>query len=95
MGEGPMTGRQLGYGAGYDSPGYTKGQGWGGRRGFFGHGRGFFGRGFFSRRFYTPENLEDQPDSVNQIKSDVQMLQSGLNSILERLNKLLPKDEKK
>ena len=46
-GQGPMTGRGLGYCAGYSTPGYTKGpglgRGWG--RGF-GYGRGLgWGRG--------------------------------------------------
>ncbi len=42
LGNGPMTGRQLGYGAGYNSPGFTKGSGGGLGRGFRGRGRGFF-----------------------------------------------------
>ena len=44
-GTGPMTGRGLGYCAGYSTPGFTKGvpRGGGGYRGF-GYGRGF-GRG--------------------------------------------------
>ena len=42
-GLGPMTGRSLGYCAGYSSPGYTKGPGMGFGRG---RGRGFgYGRG--------------------------------------------------
>ena len=51
-GEGPMTGRGLGYCSGHRSPGYTKGVPRGGGRGYgrgpgrgFGYGRGF-GRGF-------------------------------------------------
>jgi len=49
-GYGPMTGRGLGYCAGYDTPGYTKGV----PRGGGGFGRGF-GRGFgFRNRFYNP-----------------------------------------
>jgi hypothetical protein len=95
LGEGPMTGRQLGYGAGYDSPGYTKGSGWGAGRGFFGRGRGFFGRRFFYRDWSLPEPVESQSDSINQIKSDVQVLQNGLASLLERLKKFTAKDEEK
>jgi len=48
MGYGPMTGRGMGYCAGYDSPGYTK-PGFGYRGFGGGRGRGFahgFGRGF-------------------------------------------------
>lgn len=101
LGEGPMTGRGLGYGAGYDSPGYTKGPGMGLGRGFFGRGRGIFGwgsgRGYFWRRSEVapPADLKVQPDSIEQIKSDVQTLQSGLSSLLERLSKLTEKKEDK
>ena len=42
MGQGPMTGRGLGYCAGYDNPGYTK-TGFGGR--YSGWGRAFGGYG--------------------------------------------------
>jgi len=42
MGQGPMTGRGLGYCAGYDNPGYTK-IGFGGR--YSGRGRAFGGYG--------------------------------------------------
>jgi hypothetical protein len=55
-GLGPRTGRGLGYCAGYDTPGYTKGpgmglgRGWGGGRGrgrWYGYGRGMgWGRGW-------------------------------------------------
>ncbi len=51
-GMGPMTGRALGYCAGYSTPGYTRGpgMGWGrGRgRGYWGRGRGrgWYGRGY-------------------------------------------------
>lgn len=50
LGQGPMTGRGLGYCAGYNRPGYANP----GPRGFFGRGFGFsrgFGRGFGWRRF--------------------------------------------
>ena len=47
-GFGPMTGRGLGYCAGYDTPGYTKGPGMGLGRGW---GRGVgYGRGLAWRR---------------------------------------------
>lgn len=45
MGQGPVTGRGLGYCSGYDSPGFAKGFGGGMGRGMgFGRGSGF-GRG--------------------------------------------------
>jgi hypothetical protein len=44
-GQGPLSGRRLGYCSGYDTPGYRKGPGAGmGRGSGFGRGRGF-GRG--------------------------------------------------
>ena len=98
LGEGPMTGRQLGYGAGYDSPGFTKGPGGGLRRGFFGRGAGFgrgYGRGFSNWGWRAPESVENQPDNINQLKSDIQELQSGMSSLMERLNTLTVKEEDK
>ncbi len=62
-GLGPMTGRGLGYCAGYSSPGYTKGPGmgmawgWGRGRGFRGYGRGMAwgrGRGWGFRAYVPP-----------------------------------------
>lgn len=62
-GQGPMTGRGLGYCAGYSTPGYTKGpgmgMGWGrgrGRgRGVWGYGRGMgWGRGRSWGPAYAP-----------------------------------------
>lgn len=61
-GLGSMTGRGLGYCAGYDTPGYTKGFGmgrvWGGGRGW-GRGRGLgYGRGWGYRiPVYSPPGV--------------------------------------
>ncbi|MHA1343713.1 MAG: DUF5320 domain-containing protein [Promethearchaeota archaeon] len=47
-GLGPMTGRGLGYCAGYSTPGYMKGPGLGWGRGWWGRGRGLgWGRGWW------------------------------------------------
>lgn len=88
LGEGPMTGRQLGYGAGYDSPGYNKGQG-------MGFGRGFFGRGRGNRYFWrqNPVNYEtpagaSQGEELNSMKSALQELKNTLAAISDRLNRL-------
>ena len=67
LGRGPMTGRALGYCAGYNDPGFSKGfpqgRGFGFGRGFgrgwgrgFGRGRGFWWRGSypFSTPYYEP-----------------------------------------
>jgi hypothetical protein len=53
MGQGPMTGRQAGFCAGYNMPGYTNP---GAGMGYFGRGRGFYGRGGgmgFRNRYYA------------------------------------------
>ncbi|MFW5754190.1 MAG: DUF5320 domain-containing protein, partial [Marinilabiliaceae bacterium] len=39
MGQGPMTGRNLGFCGGYDTPGFAKGYGQVGRGSGMGHGR--------------------------------------------------------
>ena len=73
-GAGPMSGRALGYCAGYDAPGFTagpgrgmgRGMGWRNARGFGGgfgpgYGRGM-GRGFgpaYGRGFYPDQPYED------------------------------------
>jgi len=104
LGEGPMTGRGLGYGGGYNTPGYTKGPGRGLGLGFgFGRGRGFFGRalglglgrGYFGQReeIAPPENVKSS-DSLERIKADVQALQNGISALLGRLNKLASSEEK-
>ena len=50
MGQGPRTGRGLGYCSGFDTPGFTKGAGYGMGKGF-GFGRGMrFGRGMCGGR---------------------------------------------
>ncbi|MHA1291908.1 MAG: DUF5320 domain-containing protein [Promethearchaeota archaeon] len=58
VGQGPMTGRALGYCAGYSTPGYTKGLRGGMGRGWW-RGRGFgFGRGIgWGRGFYRGRNF--------------------------------------
>jgi hypothetical protein len=96
LGEGPMTGRQLGYGAGYDSPGYTRGPGRGWGRGIYGRGRG---RGFFwAKRAFAQEFLPKTPImsvELSAIKSEVQDLKNNLASVLDRLNMLAAQKEKK
>ena len=94
LGDGPMTGRQLGYGAGYDSPGYTKGAGGGLGRGIRGRGRGFF----WSRPAVAPEDMAGLPsrtDELGTIKSEVRELKNTLSSILERLDNFNSKKDKK
>jgi len=101
LGEGPMSGRQLGYGAGYNTPGYTKARGAGlGRRFFnrFGFGLGYRG-GFRNRgniyptdreyvqRFNNTAHYEKEfeEEQINSLKSEVQDLRDNLKQIMERL----------
>ena len=85
-GLGPMTGRALGYCAGYSTPGYTKGPGMGlgrGRGGGRGWGRGRglgYGRGwgygypvYGAPMTYTPTYAPYAPGVAPQISSENQL----------------------
>ena len=95
-GMGPMTGRGLGYCAGYNSPGYTRGYGQG-----FGRGRGF-GRGYrqeygrrygFERRSYYP--IQDYPEVSEKtyLENEIKILGDQLKSLEKRLSEM-KKEEK-
>jgi hypothetical protein len=94
-----MTGRQLGYGAGYDSPGYTRAAGGRLGRGFWGRGAGFgpgFGRGFFRRGwgrglysgFYGKQDVPAQQGSV-QDESEMNRIQGEVTELRAHLNTLM------
>ncbi len=91
-GFGPMTGRRLGYCAGYDSPGFTRGygMGWGGgRHGYgMGYGRGF---GYGAYPGYIPP-APAVPYSKEQetgvLKSQAEALQNQLKAVMDRLDQL-------
>jgi hypothetical protein len=93
-----MTGRQLGYGAGFDSPGYTRGSGARMGRGFWGRAAGLgrgYGRGFFRRG--TDSDYIDERDmlprqdynpgqsDINAIKSEVKELRNLVSTLMDRL----------
>ena len=101
-GLGSMTGRGLGYCAGYDAPGYTMGsgmglgRGWGRGRGV-GYGRGFgYGRGLGYRApiyspVYTPypSGIIPQITPENQLtmlKQEKDYLDSEMNGIKSALD---------
>ena len=98
-GMGPMTGRRLGYCAGYESPGFTKGE----PRGVYGFGRGF-GRGFggghrrgfgyngFSNNYY-PAAQYSQFDEEKYLELEIDTLKKDLKAMENRLTEL-KKDEK-
>ena len=91
LGEGAMTGRQLGYGAGFDSPGFTQRIGFG-----RGRGRGFgLGAGFRNRNFYrNTQPISSEPELI-QIKEEVGFLKNSLNSLVERLDSMTEKETQK
>ena len=78
-GAGPMTGRGLGYCAGYDSPGYTKGIPAGGRG--FGRGRGF---GFRARAIPFQQV---QPTVITE-KQEKQFLEQELESLKQEMKEV-------
>ncbi|MFW6141227.1 MAG: DUF5320 domain-containing protein [Candidatus Saliniplasma sp.] len=101
-GYGPMTGRGLGYCAGYSSPGYTKGLPMGRGRGF-GRGRGWWGRGYhptyrpplYDRRAYYPavysrEYIPEysEEDEVKYLKDYAESLKKELEEIESRIEEL-------
>ena len=96
LGEGPMTGRQLGFCAGYQGAGYGRGPGRGFGRGYLGRGRG---RRFFWRRYVPlPEDDRDTAgyvDEVSVLQDEVRDLKGALERISGRLNRLEPDKNKK
>lgn len=96
MGQGPMTGRGLGYCAGYDQPGFTnneenrQGQRRGLRQGG-GYGPGFgrgYGGGMGRRRANWNANANTVTPTVNQgdseLKKRLDQLEAKLNQLLEK-----------
>ena len=95
VGRGPMTGRALGYCAGFTVPGfanlgYGRGFGRGGGRGFgrgyWGRGRGFWWRGTFPEPFNssTPTVAEEKTYLENMVKD----LEEEIKAIKERIQNL-------
>lgn len=72
--DGPMTGRQRGFCAGYDEPGYVDNDfGYGGGRG---NGRGrnrrnFVGRGVNRRPYGTPVRYVEEEREVETVNNDI------------------------
>jgi len=110
MGRGPMSGRALGYCAGYDSPGFTKGvprgRGFGFGRGFgrglgrgLGRGRGFWWRGSYP--YYEPEPYYGETyqnpspeEEKNRLENLVKGLEEELKAVRERIQELSKGKEK-
>lgn len=104
MGQGPRTGRSLGFCSEYDTPGYTKGFGGGMGRGF-GNGRGCGrrmgnGRG---RNFSWPftgftqglpwAQTISKDDEAKMLKAQAESLKLSQKDIEKRLSELEKRDE--
>ena len=99
MGQGPVTGRRLGYCAGFNSPGFAKGNGaWTGRGFAFGRGMGRgrgTGRGWgfgvpyqnysFASQWNAPVSKEDE---IRFLKSEADALKRSQQDIENRLKEL-------
>ena len=99
MGQGPRTGRSLGFCSGYDTPGFSKGFGGGMGRGFgFGRGRGRgmgYGRshnfgqpftGFFQG--FPGTQTVSKDDEIKLLKSQSESLKRSQKDIEKRLSEL-------
>jgi hypothetical protein len=91
MGQGPRTGRSLGFCSGNDSPGYTKGFGGRMNRGAgFGRGRGRrFGNtssGVFQGTAST--HIRSKEDEIKLLKSEANALRQSFQAIEKRLEEL-------
>ena len=104
MGAGPMTGRGLGYCAGYPAPGYAtpgygygRGAGYGGGRGWRhgyhatgvpGWGRPLPAPGYWPAAGYAPPAPPTPQDEVAALKGQAEYLAAALEETRERLAKL-------
>ena len=105
-GQGPRSGRGLGYCSGYSTPGYTKSSGMGWGRGY-GGGRGWGGGGWGRGRGFYPgrENYPlDQPipmpplsisreDETKYLEETLGGLKKEIENIEKRLEELSKKGE--
>ena len=87
-GEGPMTGRRMGYCAGYNSAGNARGYGYGrGRGAGYGYGRGY---GFRQEDWNVPppvpQKTVQSSDEVSGLRSEIEGLKNSINAILDRLD---------
>lgn len=86
-GMGPMTGRQMGYCAGFDAPGYANagfGRGFGRGRGL-GRGRGFAWRARAMQTIPTQITEEQEKKYLNQ---ELDILKNQMKGIEKRLENL-------
>jgi len=90
-GQGPMTGRAMGYCAGNEAPGFVYGsQGGRGMRRSFGRGMGRgFRQGFRNVAMPMNESVEITPEQEKAyLAQQLENLQDSVSAIQERLDKL-------
>ena len=98
MGQGPMTGRNLGFCEGYDTPGFSKGYGQVGRGSGLGRGRGAgrscgsgagrrMGPGRFNGGGWMRGTMSKE-DETRMLKEQAENLRGSLKNIEDRLNEL-------
>ena len=104
VGRGPMSGRGLGYCAGYNSPGFTKGvprgRGYGFGRGFgrgwgrgLGRGRGYWWRGsypYYEPDPYYPRTYPEpsKEEEKNHLENIIKGLEEEIKAIRDRIKEL-------
>lgn len=95
LGLGPMTGRGLGYCAGYSHPGYMNpagrfsGRGMGWRRGWWGWGRGW---GWRWPVFQAPPTAEEEKEVLNE---ELKTLKEEMKAVENRIKELETKKKEK
>lgn len=93
-GDGPRTGRAMGYCSGYPTPGHMSPGGFGGRLGCgFGRGRGLgrgFGRGWRYRAMYAPPvwDAPSREDELAYLEDAQRSLEQSLEDVRKRLKEL-------
>lgn len=104
MGFGPMTGRAVGYCAGYPVSGFANpavGFGWGCRAGGRGFGRRLWGPGYGWAPGYAPgynpffQKSAIDPEFEERVLSDqIEMMEQSLKGAKERLKELQKSEDK-
>jgi len=94
-GQGPMTGRALGYCSGYSGPGYSnpaygpgygRGLGRGFGRGFRGRGRGFWWRSYPQEPYYQPNPTKEEEKKY--LESILKSLEEEIKEINKRIKEI-------
>ena len=84
LGQGPRTGRRMGFCSGYNSPGFTRGT----PRGGAGFGQGY-GRGFGWRNWQQQEPLTlNKDEQIKILKQERNSIEAELKEIEQKLQEL-------